>query len=304
MEDKELQEARNCVKEANLFEENMTVDEIKQTYRMIQMSKESKEKDEQKRSSDPFTFETESDNSKSVEQDINSLVEELCSPSTLSLGKKEVSEASEESNKKSNKLNGNLNMVDATKIKFGYLDMPPMSKIDYKLVEHQSKFVLIQHTDEFCNADFATQVKMLASHWSKPSKAEAGRHTKRKCYATSDDDSNDVNTTPKKSKASDQEWQCNISNNNNNNVNIESKVKSPTKKSKSTPAKDIEQESKNGNDGKNLDYIPTLTPLEMEEEPMDQQQPDVLENLDSKSQLIRQLKMMNLNQSVRLMKSR
>nr|CAH7767468.1 unnamed protein product [Callosobruchus chinensis] len=278
MGDKELQEARNCVKEANLFEENMTVEEIKETYRMIQMSKKSKEEDEKKRSLDPFSFEMESDDSDSVNENIHSLVEELCSPSTLRLQKKEVTEASEQDNKGDNNLNGleNLNLLDATKVKFGYLDMPPMEKCDHQLINHKSNFVALQQTEEYCNANCATKVKMLSWHWSKISKTEPGRHSKRKCYATSDDESNDVNTTPKKSKTNDRKWQSNSSNN-DNNLNSETKIKTAAKKRKSTPIKDIEKESKSESDSKNLDNVPTLTPLENEEELLDNEEPDALE---------------------------
>nr|CAI5842787.1 unnamed protein product [Callosobruchus analis] len=270
MADKELEDARNCVKEANLFEENMTAEEIRQTYHMIQLSEKSGEEDEQKRA-DSFIFETESDNSETVEQNIHSLVEELCSPSTIILQEKEVTQPSEQNNKGSNKLNG-LHLLDATKVKFGYLDMLPMSPLDYKLIDHKSNFVAIQHTEEFCNADYATKAKMMSAHWSKISKAKAearkaklssnqtrhrsefrciliaSRHTKRKCYATSDDDdSNDViKSSPKKSKTIDRA--SNNSNHNNSSLNSESKVKSLIKKSKSNPAEDIEQENRIEND--------------------------------------------------------
>nr|CAH7767469.1 unnamed protein product [Callosobruchus chinensis] len=293
----------------------MTVEEIKETYRMIQMSKKSKEEDEKKRSLDPFSFEMESDDSDSVNENIHSLVEELCSPSTLRLQKKEVTEASEQDNKGDNNLNGleNLNLLDATKVKFGYLDMPPMEKCDHQLINHKSNFVALQQTEEYCNANCATKVKMLSWHWSKISKTEpeaqqaklssnqtkhrsvfssmlvevnndteetyisrSGRHSKRKCYATSDDESNDVNTTPKKSKTNDRKWQSNSSNN-DNNLNSETKIKTAAKKRKSTPIKDIEKESKSESDSKNLDNVPTLTPLENEEELLDNEEPDALE---------------------------
>ncbi|CAH2004445.1 unnamed protein product [Acanthoscelides obtectus] len=278
----------------------MSPREIRQAYRAIRLSKISSEEDKHKKQtaeSDPFNFEDD-DTRDAAEEDIQSLTEELCDPSTISVPNKEILQASEKNNNRDNKLNGleKPKLLDATKIKFGYLDMPPMSNCEIWPIHIRPNFVAIQHTDAFCNADVETKAKMLSRHWSTLNKVKqtltphkktdrsnfrtmvitdldegaddntkgtyisrSGRLTKRKCYADCDEDSNESTIPTERSKINDRPFHTL---NNNNNNDTESKVKSAIKKSKPTPTKDVEDNKNSGTTIRNFDYTRVLTPLE------------------------------------------
>ncbi|XP_023311841.1 uncharacterized protein LOC111692216 [Anoplophora glabripennis] len=174
--DVDMAEVKRVLDDANMFEPNMSKDNMLSYYKVLINSKSTaSEEDHTRRLNES-------------QEELMSLLEEENVENTPAKSKekpfipkawtseKKPSESALEHNNNENILEDNIDDIindspkDATKVTFGFNEMAKDSEYTITLITHELKFVPIQSTAKFLNAGTALKAKMLYAYHTKMNK--------------------------------------------------------------------------------------------------------------------------------------
>ncbi|KAG5896411.1 hypothetical protein JTB14_022494 [Gonioctena quinquepunctata] len=239
-DDADFLEMKRIVKDADMYEENMSRQDIESICKVINQSKE---EDESRRLDE--TRELPSPKNNDEEKSPSFLGQKSpFTPKTWSLSKSSAESATIDEDDSDDSTNSS---EDATKFVFGFNDMPTTSTMkSLRFITHELKFMPIQSTPIFLKSDNLKKAKMLYSYHTKVNKLKAalarssffaaplpnpisdqyfstslddtefdetyisrsGRQTKRKVYCDQSEDSLDATSVKKTKNFDEQEWIC------------------------------------------------------------------------------------------------
>ncbi|XP_023025475.2 uncharacterized protein isoform X1 [Leptinotarsa decemlineata] len=273
-ENPNFEEMKKIVEDAGMYEENMSKEDIQSIGNLLTKSKEEVE------------FKKMNENQEiDVEEDTNLEQLKVFEPKTSGCSKPSIESEQIDEYDSDDLYSESLDSVkDATKHSFGFNDMLKSTEISLQCIPHELKFVPIQSSQRFLNADCLLKAKTLYSYHTKidlsrvilakksfypaPLKdpistnqsltntsgnkgdkedtyiSRSGRQTKRKVYYDQDEDSLDGVTSIKKTKGSEDQERP-------------SKIKTPTRKTEKRTEDKYKEDYQNINVN---EQEPELTP--------------------------------------------